>query len=145
MDWIQWGYLGLFVASFLAATILPIASEAIFMLMLLHFNPWICLVVAGTGNTLGGILNYGIGYTGKTEWLEKLNISHERVVRWETQVKRYGIWMALLSWLPIIGDVLAVALGFFKANWKGSFLFMGIGKFVRYAVLLLIFWYGKEI
>ena len=54
MDWIEWGYIGLFVASFLAATILPIASEAVFIAMLFSFNPWVCLFFATTGNTLGG-------------------------------------------------------------------------------------------
>ena len=62
MDWIEWGYIGLFVASFLAATILPVASEALFIAMLFSFNPWVCLFVAGTGNK---VEDFGVGFYTK--------------------------------------------------------------------------------
>jgi membrane protein YqaA with SNARE-associated domain len=141
MDWIAWGYLGLFLAAFLAATILPIASEALFVLMLFSFNPWLCLLVATAGNTLGGFLNYGIGYLAKPIWLKRVGVSQEQIERWKGKVHRYGPWMALLSWLPFIGDVLSVALGFFRSPWKKTFLFIFIGKASRYALLLLFGFY----
>lgn len=141
MDWIEWGYIGLFVASFLAATILPIASEAVFIAMLFSFNPWVCLFVATTGNTLGGYLNYGIGYLGKPEWLAKIRVTEDQISHWEHKVKRYGVWLALGTWLPFVGDVIAVALGFFKTAWKPTFLFIFIGKFARYLLILLFYLY----
>lgn len=141
MDWIEWGYIGLFIASLLAATILPVASEAIFITMLFSFNPWICLLVASAGNTLGGYLNYGIGFLGKPEWLAKIRVTHHQISRWKESVSRYGTWLALISWLPLVGDVIAVALGFFKASWKSTFLFIFIGKFTRYLLILLFYLY----
>lgn len=143
MDWIEWGYIGLFLASFLAATLLPIASEALFIAMLFHFNPWVCLGVASAGNTLGGFLNYGIGRMGNPLWLARIRIKQNQIQEWEQRVKTYGTWLALFSWLPFIGDVLAVALGFFRADMKWSFLFIFIGKFARYLVILVFYLYVK--
>ncbi|MFM1894059.1 MAG: hypothetical protein RIQ90_1225 [Bacteroidota bacterium] len=137
MDWIALGYLGLFLAAFLAATILPVASEALFLLMLFSFNPWICLLVATAGNTLGGFLNYGIGYLAKPNWLNKVGVTSDQIEKWKEKIHRNGAWIAFLSWLPFVGDVLAVALGFFRSPWKKTFLFIFIGKALRYFILLL--------
>ena len=90
MDWIALGYLGLFLAAFLAATILPVASEALFLLMLFSFNPWICLFVATAGNTLGGFLNYGIGYLAKPNWLKKVGVTSEQIEKWKEKEAEYA-------------------------------------------------------
>ena len=87
MDWIALGYLGLFLAAFLAATILPVASEALFLLMLFSFNPWICLFVATAGNTLGGFLNYGIGYLAKPNWLKKVGVTSDQIEKWKEKIQ----------------------------------------------------------
>ena len=69
-QFIQYGYFGLFAGSFLAATILPLGSEIIFIgLLSLGFNPALCLAIASIGNTLGGMTNYILGRMGKTEWI----------------------------------------------------------------------------
>lgn len=141
MQWIDWGYLGLFVASFLAATVVPLASEALFVVMLFHFDPWICLTVATLGNSLGGCLNYGLGYLGKPEWLSRIRVKPAQIVRWKERVNTYGVWLALFSWLPFVGDIMAVALGFFRVDWKGSFMFIFLGKFVRYLAILVFYLY----
>ena len=71
MNWIELGYLGLFLVCFLAATVIPIASEAVLLGMLaLGYHPMGCLVVATVGNSLGSYLNFGISYIGKPEWLK---------------------------------------------------------------------------
>jgi len=38
----------------------------------------------------------------------------------------------LLAWVPVIGDVLCVAAGWFRINWISAMLFMAVGKFARY-------------
>ena len=141
MQWIDWGYFGLFVASFLAATVIPLSSEALFVLMLFHFDPWICLIVATAGNSLGGWLNYGLGYLGNPEWLARIRVKPAQIHRWKDKVNSYGVWLALFSWLPFVGDIMAVALGFFRADWKGSFFFIFVGKFLRYLVILVFYLY----
>lgn len=132
----EYGYLGLFLASFLAATVLPVASELILTGMLaLGFDPIFCIVVATVGNTLGTWLNYGIGYLGNPKWLEKVGAKPHVIARWQAQIKRFGSTMALLCWLPLIGDVIGIALGFFKAPWLPTFLFMAVGKLLRYLLV----------
>ena len=65
------GYWGLFISSFLAATIIPVTSEALLILMLsMGYDPLISLTSATIGNTLGGWLNYIIGRMGNPYWLK---------------------------------------------------------------------------
>ena len=60
------GYLGLFIASFLAATVVPFSSEVVFsaMIYLQHLDPWTCVFVATLGNWLGGMTSYYVGLLG---------------------------------------------------------------------------------
>lgn len=136
------GYLGLFITCFLAATILPIASEVFLITMLAaKYDPLSSLLIASTGNTLGSYLNFGIGYIGNPEWLKKLRVKQKTIESWKASIQKYGAWLAFLSWLPIVGDIIGIALGFFRANIFWSFLFMAIGKFIRYLVVVLVYLY----
>jgi membrane protein YqaA with SNARE-associated domain len=134
------GFLGLFVTCFLAATILPITSELFLGSMLAFgYDPISCLVIATLGNTLGGWLNYIIGLIGNPNWLMRIGVSQGQINTWEGRIKKYGSQLALLSWLPIVGDVIGVALGFFRVNWFVSFVFILLGKFLRYLILVMFF------
>ena len=136
------GYLGLFITCFLAATILPIASEVFLITMLaVKYDPLSSLLIASSGNTLGSYLNFGIGYIGNPEWLKKLRVKQKTIESWKASIQKYGVWLALLSWLPIVGDIIGIALGFFRANIFWSFIFMAIGKFIRYLVVILVYLY----
>jgi len=136
------GYLGLFITCFLAATILPIASEVFLITMLAEkYDPLSSLLIASIGNTLGSYLNFGIGYIGNPEWLKKLRVKQNTIESWNSSIQKYGVWLALLSWLPIVGDIIGIALGFFRANIFWSFIFMAIGKFIRYLVVVLVYLY----
>lgn len=137
----SWGYWGLLVASFGAATVFPFSSEAILVGMLLAGgHPWICFVMATLGNWLGGLTSFGIGWIGKTEWLEKwFRVKPQTIQKQKRLVDRYGAWLALLSWLPLIGDVFAIALGFYKAKPLECALWLLVGKALRYAIWLWIF------
>ena len=134
------GYWGLFISSFLAATIIPVTSEALLILILsMGYDPLISLTSATIGNTLGGWLNYIIGRMGNPYWLKVFGATLERINKWKNKVNKYGSWMALFSWLPFIGDVLGIALGFFRARILPTFLFIFIGKFLRYLFLILFY------
>ena len=66
------GYLGLFLASFLAATVVPFSSEVIFSAMVFGgLDAWTCVWVATLGNWMGGMTSYYVGLLGKIEWIEK--------------------------------------------------------------------------
>ncbi len=126
----------------MAATVLPVASELFLGTILsMGYDPILSLIIATAGNTLGGWLNYGIGYLGKPEWLTKVGATKEKIGNWKQKINQYGVWLALFSWMPFVGDVIGIALGFFKVNLLLSFLFIAIGKFIRYFVIILIFLY----
>ena len=134
MTWLlDLGYLGLFIGSFLAATVVPFSADVLLVGMLVAGgSPWIVIAIATAGNFIGGLTSYGIGRIGKWEWIEKLGVKPETLERQKTKVDKYGAWLALLSWVPFIGDVIAVALGFYRTKFVPSALFMLIGKFGRF-------------
>lgn len=140
-QFIQYGYFGLFAGSFLAATILPLGSEIIFIgLLSLGFNPALCLAIASVGNTLGGMTNYILGRMGKTEWIEKyLRVPPQEVKSLKQKLQGKSAALAFFSFLPFIGDPLAIALGLMRANTVITISAMFCGKFLRYAILALPF------
>ena len=115
---INFSFFGLFIASFAAATILPIGSEPIFAsLVLTGFNPITCLIIASIGNWLGGMTNYYIGHLGKIEWIERyLKIDLEKIKNIQQKLFNKSAFMAFFCFLPIIGDIIAIILGFARAN-----------------------------
>ncbi|MDR1555680.1 MAG: DedA family protein [Tannerellaceae bacterium] len=133
---ITYGYLGVFLASFLAATILPFSSEVVLTgVLLAGASSWPCLIAASIGNTLGGMSCYWIGRLGKTEWVEKyLKMNKEKLHKVQEWVRRKGAWSAFFVFLPGVGDFIAVALGFLRANIWLVALFMTVGKTLRYWV-----------
>jgi len=137
-EWMELGLWGLFLASFLAATVLPFSSEAVLGAMALgSWSGQSLLLVASIGNTLGGLTNYAIGrWIPEQKLIQRLRIDPVKAVRWRVLVQRYGAWAALLCWLPIVGDAIAIALGLFRAPFVTSAILMFIGKAVRYAVIL---------
>jgi membrane protein YqaA with SNARE-associated domain len=134
MDWLELGYLGLFLASFLSATVLPGSSEAVLAALIAGgANPWIAIGVATLGNWLGGISSYGIGYLGKWQWMEKyLGVEKQKVEKWKPKIDRYGSFFGLLSFVPFIGDVIVVALGYFRVRFWLTCFWMLLGKLGRY-------------
>ena len=119
---------------------MPVASE-IFLTAMFHYGyePLACLAVATAGNSMGAWLNYGIGYLGNPNWLRKLGAKPEKIEQWKVKIQRYGSWMALLCWLPFVGDIIGIGLGFFRVPWLPTFVLITVGKFVRYAIVTLFF------
>lgn len=130
------GYLGLFLASFLAATVVPFSSEALLSAMVFaDYSVPASLVVATLGNWLGGLTSYYLGYLGKQAWIEKyLRVPPEKTEKFKNKIAGREQWVAFFCWLPFIGDVLAVALGLLKFSpWRVA-LGMLLGKGLRYLV-----------
>jgi len=134
------GYIGLFFSCFLSATLLPLSSEAILIYLLYQkYDAWLCLLIATTGNSLGGMTNYLLGLLGNPSWLQKFGIKEERIRSFELRIQKYGYWLAFFSWVPFIGDPLTAALGFFRVSWKPVLILVTLGKFLRYLILILPF------
>jgi membrane protein YqaA with SNARE-associated domain len=127
---------GLFLASFLAATVVPFSSEALLSFLLINGTDFLtAILVASAGNWLGGMSSFAIGYLGKWVWIEKyLRINRSTIEKWHKRLYKNGALFAFLSWVPVVGDVFAVGLGLLKANILITALAMLAGKFMRYLV-----------
>lgn len=121
------GLAGLFAASFLAATLLPMPSEAaLYGFLQLHPElAWTAIAVATLGNTAGGMTTYLVG-----RW-----IATRKPAKHLETVERYGAPALVLAWLPVIGEALVLAAGWLKVNWVAAIAFQAIGRFVRYVVV----------
>lgn len=144
---VEWGYIGLFIASFLGATIIPFSSELVLSLLIIKgydFN--LSLLVATTGNWLGGLSSYFLGRLGKWSTLEKyFRLKKEKIVKFKTNIDKWGSLLAFFCWLPIIGDPIAVGLGFFRTNYLLVAIWMFIGKLIRYIVWAFVTYWGVSI
>lgn len=146
MEWLfNLGYIGLFLGAFLAATIFPFSSDVLLVGMLAAGGQiWATVIVATMGNWLGGLTSYWLGWLGKWEWIEKwLRVKPETLERQRGNIARYGAWLALFTWLPFVGDLFAVALGFYRIDFRKSAVLMLVGKGARFVLWALIFLWGK--
>ena len=134
----EYGIVGLFFISFAAATILPFSSEAfLFGAVKAGLSKADIFWSASLGNFLGGVSCFYLGHLGKLSWCEKyLKISKDQINRWQDLIQSYGPGLAILTWLPIVGDPLAVALGYFRCHPKYVFVTMYIGKALRYVFVI---------
>ncbi len=134
---IDWGYPGMFVAAFLAGTVVPFSSEAVMLACIAaKLDPYLCVAFTAAGNTLGGLTCYGIGWLGKREWISRyLRVKEPELQRAERFIGGRGAWMAFLSFIPVIGDALLIVLGLMRANKWTVIIAMATGKVLRYAIL----------
>ncbi len=138
---ITWGLAGLFTTSFLAATFLPFGSEP-FVVYMLKKSPhpgFVIIIVATIGNFLGSVLTY---YMGKLLPLDKaqkyLKISDNSINRAKELSTKYGPIVSFFVFLPVIGDALALVLGFLRTPIKWVFTAIFLGKLVRYIGIAFI-------
>ena len=140
----EWGYIGLFIASFLAATIIPFSSELVLSILIANnYDLTTSLIVASIGNWMGGLSSYLIGRIGSWDTIEKyLRVKRDKILLWKKKIDSWGGLLAFLCWLPFVGDPIAIALGFFRTSILTVAIFMLVGKFVRYFVWAMITYVG---
>ncbi len=132
---------GLFLVSFLAATVLPAQSEfGLAGLIVVEAAPlWLMVLVASVGNTLGSCVNWLLG-----RWIEHFRhrrwfpVSERNLDRASGWYRRYGKWSLLLSWAPIIGDPLTLAAGVLREPFLPFLILVAIAKTARYLVVAAI-------
>ena len=131
----QYSLSTVFVVSFISATLLPLGSEPV-VYALIKINPdlwWQVMVVATTGNTLGGAVDWWMGY-GASKVADKYSSStmHVRALQW---LEKLGPKACLLAWLPLVGDPLCAVAGWLRLPFWSCVAYMAIGKFLRYLAL----------
>ena len=146
-SFVEWGYLGLFVSSFLGATVIPFSSEIVFSLLITNgYDIKVSLIVATVGNWLGGLSSYYLGRLGKWSVLEKyFKLNKERIFHFKTKIDKWGSLLAFFCWLPVVGDPIAVSLGFFRINYISVAVWMLIGKILRYVIWAMITYWGASV
>lgn len=130
-------YAGLFIAAFVAATLLPAQSEAVLVgLLQAGYRPWLLVAVASVGNVLGSIVNWylgrGIDRYSDRPWFPVKPAALARATRW---YRRYGRWSLLLSWLPIVGDPLTLVAGVMRERIGVFVALVALAKTGRYVAL----------
>ena len=107
------GYIGLFIGTFIAATVVPFSSD--FLIIGIRIGKW--------------------------EWIEKwFRVKEETLLKQKSKIDKYGSLLAFLTWLPFVGDVFAIGLGFYKLHFGRCALFMLIGKGTRFAFWLALYY-----
>ncbi|PDO84120.1 YqaA family protein [Kosakonia pseudosacchari] len=126
--------LSLFSSSFLSATMLPGNSEVVLVAMLISHvsQPWLLVVIATMGNSLGGLTNVILGRFFPQR---KTSRWQEKATDW---LKRYGAAALLLSWVPVIGDLLCLLAGWMRLSWGPVVIFLCLGKALRYLAIAFV-------
>lgn len=121
------GFLALFFAAFISATVLPGGSEVV-LVGVLHQHPdafWTAIAVATLGNTLGGATSFLLGRLIP-------NKVHSKTIIY---LHKYGYWALLFSWIPLLGDALCVGAGWLRFNPWLSIALFAVGKLFRYVLV----------
>jgi membrane protein YqaA with SNARE-associated domain len=134
-------FAGLFVAAFIAATLVPFSSEVTLAAALATSGQsWPALIaVASAGNVLGSIVNWYLGRALAAERsIRFLRVDRRSLNRAENWYHKYGRWSLLLSWAPIIGDPLTIAAGFMREPLRFFIPVVILAKTGRYLVVAAI-------
>ncbi len=136
----DWGYVGLFLLSFLAATLVPISPEALVVaLYTQHYNAFILIAVATVGGYLGSLTYYYLAVSGREWALHRfISISPEKLAENQARFERWGSIILLFSWVPIVGEPLIVVSGLLRVRLAIFSFWVILGRIFRFSLLLLI-------
>ncbi|MCK2109528.1 YqaA family protein [Pseudomonas juntendi] len=134
-------YIGLFLAAFAAATLLPMQSEAALVAMLVSelYLPLELVAVATAGNVLGSVVNWFLG-RGLEHFKHKrwFPVTESKLEKAQAFYQRWGYWSLLLSWVPIIGDPITLLAGVMREPLWRLTLLVTLAKGGRYLLLTLL-------
>jgi membrane protein YqaA with SNARE-associated domain len=131
----------LFLSSFLAATIFPAQSELVLASLNIADNhdKFLLVVIATTGNVLGALVNWFIGYYlikfKNKKWFP---IQKRKIDKYSRFYQKWGVWSILLAWMPIIGDPLTIIAGIFRTNIWLFLTLVTISKLSRYLLIIFV-------
>ncbi len=132
---------GLFLAAFLAATLIPAQSEAVLVgLLWANTHPIeLLILVATVGNVLGSVVNWALGrylnHFADRRWFPVSATQMENASCW---YQKWGYWSLLGSWLPVVGDPLTLAAGVLKEPLGRFLIIVTFAKAGRYLALAMV-------
>ena len=137
----EYGIIGLFLNSLLAATAIPLPTEILTSALLIRGeNIVLVAITLIIGSTIGGILNYFIGFGGnklikkmkKKSDVEKQDKNHNKLL------DKFG-WSAIFfaAWIPIVGDLILISAGVKKMKFIKFSIFMISGKIIKTIIVVL--------
>ena len=132
----------MFKTAFLAASILPVGSEPLFIYYLgdQKVNWMVLLFVASLGNSLGSLSTYYFGKIFPFETaLKKLSIKKKHFDKVSNFLQKRSSVYAFLCFVPVFGDVFAFYYGTQRWPVFRFLIFMGLGKIFRYYLLVRMF------
>ena len=133
-------YVGLFASGFLAATLLPLSSEAVLVGLVAAggYDVGLLWFAASLGNSLGAAVNWALGRYclrwRERRWFPVSGPALERAGAW---FRRWGSWSLLMAWLPVVGDPLTFAAGIMRVNFWLFLILVAVGKGARYIAVIL--------
>lgn len=141
-------YAWMFAAALIAGTFLPFlpASSELVLAGFLSAgqgDPWLLVAAATVGNIIGSVINYFVGrYVSELAGRRWFPATEKQMQRASDQFNRYGVWILLMSWLPVLGDLLTIIAGLLRTNFRMFVVLVSLGKFFRYFIILLgLDWY----
>lgn len=134
---VDYGPIGMLIASFIAGSVFPFSSEAMMLAMLAAgVDPWELVITASIGNVAGSMFNYGVGRLGRLDWIEKyLHVKKESLDRAQRFMGGHGAWMGFFAFLPILGSAISILLGLMRANIIITLISITLGKVMRYLII----------
>ena len=134
---VDYGPIGMLIASFIAGSVFPFSSEAVMLAMLAAgVDPWELVITASIGNVAGSMFNYGVGRLGRLDWIEKyLHVKQESLDRAQKFMGGHGAWMGFFAFLPILGSAISILLGLMRANIIITLISITLGKVMRYLII----------
>ena len=137
----EYGIIGLFLNSLLAATAIPLPTEILTSALLIGGeNIFLVAIVLIVGSVIGGILNYFIGFGGNK--LVKKVRKKSDIIKQEKKHNRlldkFG-WSAIFfaAWIPIIGDLILISAGVKKMEFRKFLIFMVSGKIIKTIIVVI--------
>ena len=128
------GLSSVFVVALVSATLLPLGSEpAVFGYVKLNPDQfWITIIVAAIGNTLGGVINYWMGYGAKEA------VAKDKQTRYLSWFAKLGPRALFFSFLPAVGDPMCAVAGWLKLHFWSCVAWIALGRLIRYGIMTSI-------
>ena len=139
----EYGIIGLFLNSLLSATAIPLPTEILTSALLIGGeNIFLVGFVLVVGSTIGGLLNYFIGFGGNKLFSKLKKSEHNNQDKYKKKgnklLDKFG-WGAIFfaSWIPVIGDFILISAGVKKMKFSKFTAIMISGKIFKTIVAVV--------